>query len=162
MSSGRQPTPPSALSTLRAPPRLLWTGLALFSLLVLFYSVLIEGALLLGLVAISFVVFWVGAGWLLYAYAKQRAIGVVSWPITGTLVASVPILLYALLIEAAILLGVIAAGMFVAAGVVVGTLLTLGSRDAAVSDSQEGSATERTTEGERVVERERLADGDQR
>ena len=118
----------STLGTLRPPPRLLWAGLVAFTLLVLLYSVLVENALLLGVIVVSFVVFWAGVGWLVYAYAERRGVPFVQWPVTGALAASVVILFYSLLVENALLLGLVAAMLLLAAGVVVGALLALDGR----------------------------------
>ncbi|MFC5969927.1 hypothetical protein ACFPYI_01150 [Halomarina salina] len=117
----------STFGRLRPPPRLLWSVLSVFALLVLLFS-LLDGALLFGVVVVSFVVLWSGVGWLVYAYAEQRGAPIVQWPVRGALVASVLVLLYALLIEQALLLGIVAAMLLVAASVVVGVLLTLEGR----------------------------------
>lgn len=118
----------SSFGRLRPPPRLLWAGLGLCSLLVLLYSVLIEGALLLGVLVVSFVVLWTGVGWLFYAAAQRLGLPLVRWPVTGALAASVVLLCYSVLIEGAILLGLFAAASLVAASAVVGVLLALEGR----------------------------------
>ena len=118
----------TSFGRLRPPPRLLWTSLALFALLVSLYSVLVEGALLLGVLVVSFVVLWTGVGWLLYAVARRLGLPFVRWPVTGALAASVVILPYSVLIEGAVLLGLVAAASLVAASAVVGVLLALDGR----------------------------------
>lgn len=116
----------SPLSDVGRPGRPFWTALAFVLSLLVGYAVLIEGTLLLGVVVGSFVVLCALTVWFLSRLVELAGVPIRSEPVTVAAVLSVLVLPYSLVIEGAVLLGVIACVLLLAAGVGVG--LALGER----------------------------------
>lgn len=142
----------SPLSDLGRPGRPFWTTLAFVCSLLLGYFVLIEGALLLGVIVGSFVVLCALTVWFLSRLVGLAGVPIRSEPVTVAAVLSVLVLPYSLVVEGAVLLGLVACLLLLAAGVGVG--LALGERP-----SREQSPPER---GTAVEERLRGPDDDHR
>jgi hypothetical protein len=116
----------SPLSDVGRPGRSFWTALAFVLSLLVGYAVLIEGALLLGVIVGSFVVLCALTVWFLSRLVGLAGVPIRSEPVTVAAVLSVLVLPYSLVIEGAVLLGVIACVLLLAAGIGVG--LALGER----------------------------------